>query len=252
LNPLFSKKGKLALFKQLKSPNVFGFDLDGTLIPVRRHFEKVGIPNQTRKLLEILANKEKITIISGRSVKDLRRILKPVTNLKKITLIGNHGLENPTSSKTKTPLADNSVSLWKKELLAKVGNIPGVIIEDKKLSITAHYRLTKNREDSRIKILKVIKALKIKPRIILGEFVFNLIPNKGVNKGSAFKEYMLENKCNHSFYIGDDWTDEDVFRVTNKKIFTVRVKPLKTSKAKFYITKQSGINLVLRALIHGM
>jgi trehalose 6-phosphate phosphatase len=247
MKPLFSKAGLKALKQQLQHKNIFAFDLDGSLIPIRRHFEKVRIPDQTKILLEKFTENNIVTVISGRSIKDLKRILKPVKNLKKITLIGNHGLEGLGH-----PVSNEMIKDWKDSLKETVGAIPGVILEDKKLTITVHYRLTKNREEARLKILKAIKELNVKPRVVLGEFVFNLLPDVGMDKGTAYLEFMTRNKIEYGFYLGDDWTDEDVFKIKSKKIFTVRVKPLKTSKAKFYIKKQPEINDVLKTLNHGM
>ena len=52
-----------------------------------------------------------------------------------------------------------------------------------------------------------------------------------------------------AFYIGDEETDEDIFRLDRASIFTVRVGKKNSSKAAYFIKTQSEMNAVLEALI---
>ena len=102
---------------------------------------------------------------------------------------------------------------------------------------------------SKEKIIAAIESLTSGPRIIPGKFVFNLLPRQAPHKGMAVMELLNKTNTKYVFYIGDDDTDEDVFSLPSKNIFTVRVGKKKNSSARFYIERQSEINKLLRLII---
>jgi trehalose-6-phosphatase len=57
------------------------------------------------------------------------------------------------------------------------------------------------------------------PRIVLGKSVINLIPAGAPHKGVALLELMVHLKIQCALYIGDDDTDEDVFRSLTNELF---------------------------------
>ena len=76
-------------------------DYDGTLSPIAPHPDLATIPDETKKVLERLANLSDVFvgIISGRGVNNV----KEMVGIEGITYAGNHGLEiiHPDGSKVK-------------------------------------------------------------------------------------------------------------------------------------------------------
>ena len=87
------------------------------------------------------------------------------------------------------------------------------------------------------------------PRIILGKFVFNVIPAGAPHKGMALLELMIETGATRALYVGDDDTDEDIFSLPDKRIVSVRVGKKKLSHAKYYLNRQSEMTILLRRLL---
>lgn len=123
---------KLALF----------LDYDGTLTPLVDHPDLAKIPDDTKALLEKLSLNSKIflAIISGRSAENV----KDIVGLQNLVYAGNHGLEviYPDGSKYNHDLPNNFKEK-SKEVVAKLEKkllTNGAWIEDKKVSLTFHYR----------------------------------------------------------------------------------------------------------------
>src|SRR4030042_2411457 len=72
-------------------PVMLFLDFDGTLAPIADTPQKAVLPKSTRTILERLSKNPRCTvcIISGRALKDIKKIV----GIKKITYVGNHGLE---------------------------------------------------------------------------------------------------------------------------------------------------------------
>ena len=71
--------------------------------------------------------------------------------------------------------------------------------------------------------------------------------NSGINKGAAALEWLAESAPDFILSIGDDWTDEDVFRALPSTAYTVRVGVAK-SAANFFLTSHTAVRWVLREL----
>ncbi len=118
-------------------------DYDGTLTPIVATPEQAILAEDMRQLLRVLHNRDKfsIGIISGRKLDEIQRII----GLPDIYYAGNHGLEmqgpglcyfNPQSAEARTYLTAILQAL--KERLA---HIAGIMVENKGLSLSLHYRL---------------------------------------------------------------------------------------------------------------
>ncbi|MFZ2399520.1 MAG: hypothetical protein WAW31_12760, partial [Smithella sp.] len=90
-------------------------------------------------------------------------------------------------------------------------------------------------------ILQAIDKLDPQPRRIGGKFIENLIPVSAPDKGIAFRILMEKSGCQKGFFVGDDETDEDIFRLNDANIFTVRIGINVFSDALFYLRNQSEI-----------
>lgn len=234
---LFSKRN----LEQLKNPlwrqALFSFDFDGTLARLVKAPDEAGLSPETLSLLGRLASQTEVAIISGRSRRDLRRKV----NLKHVELIGNHGLEGGWNRSADLRKAKKVCNQWKAKLEGA-----GFIVEDKTYTLTLHYRGRSIVE--RKALSQAIQSLQPIPRIIGGKYVFNLIPEGAPDKGKALLHLMAQKRKRRAFYIGDDETDEDVFRISGERIFSVRVGKKNGSSARYFIRGQSQMDVLLELL----
>jgi len=158
------------------------------------------------------------------------------------------GVPSLVKGKTEQNLHKSLVREWVRNLKLALQGMPGVLVEDKKISMTVHFRNSPQRIRARRKIMARIKLLKPGPRVVFGKAVFNLLPSRKINKGTALLAVMKEDRCSKSFFIGDDVTDEDVFDLRQKNIFTVRVGRSSKTSAKYYIRSQSEVLRLLKII----
>jgi trehalose-phosphatase len=200
-------------------------DYDGTLTPIVERPESANLPESTRLLFEALARHYEFTVgvISGRSLEDL----KEKVSIRDIIYAGNHGMEieGPGISFV-NPMAEEFRPILRivhQVLSRALQGIRGVIVEDKGLSLSVHYRLVEEDKTEEVKntfqrIAGGAQALG-KVRITSGKKVHEVRPAVTWDKGKAIKLLMKRyGKGGRksgllSIYLGDDLTDEDGFRV---------------------------------------
>ncbi len=200
-------------------------DYDGTLTPIVERPELANLSEETRRLLEALARQPKFTvaIISGRALADLKNRVK----IGGVVYAGNHGLEieGPGISFV-SPLAEASRPILRTihyVLTRALGAIRGVLVEDKGLGLSVHYRQVAESETGEVKgILEhVVGGARAsgKIRIATGKKVYEVRPAVDWDKGKAVK--LLMKKYGKGgrrsgllpIYLGDDLADEGAFRV---------------------------------------
>lgn len=215
-------------------------DFDGTLSKLAAHPEHaIFSKNMKQAVLNLIRSKRfQVSIVSGRSLKSV----KQKVGIKNIFYAGNHGFEvsGPNFS---WKLA--CVEAVEKEMpqiaqaLKKVGKIPGVYLEEKKISLSVHFRHTPKKLLSSLKkeIKKAAKPFMDRGlvKIHRGKKIFEVRPNLSWDKGRVvellIKKLQLERSLN--IFIGDDITDEDAFKVLRNKNFGIKVGSLSGSWARY-------------------
>lgn len=227
---------------------LYAFDYDGTLSKIVKYPDAAQIAPKTQKLLSQLGKIADVAVISGRGLVDLKSRIRS-DHLK---LIGNHGIEGFDANVSELESIKKICQTWCKQLattwLQKLQD-PYVELENKKYSLSLHYRRSRKKKKARDLALKAISKLDPRPRLIFGKCVINILPNHSPHKGNAIIELVKESRTKKVFYIGDDDTDEFVFGMNDVKVFSVRVGQSRNSKAMFYIKNQSQINKLLSSLI---
>jgi len=97
----------------------------------------------------------------------------------------------------------------------RIGDVPGVEIEDKGATITVHYRRASPRrvEEVASAVTDVVESVD-GLRTTSGKQVAEIRPDVDRDKGSAVRELADDVPEGwRTVYVGDDTTDEDVFRV---------------------------------------
>jgi len=200
-------------------------DYDGTLTPIVSRPELADLPEGTRRLLRALVRQRRITVgvISGRALADL----KDKVSIGGIIYAGNHGLEiEGPGIRFVNPVAEELrpiIRVISNTLSRVVGTIKGVLIENKGLSLSVHYRLAEERAAREVErvVKRVIGTANAagKTRITAGKKVYEVRPAVAWDKGKAIelliKKYGKGDRESGllPIYFGDDLTDEDGFRV---------------------------------------
>jgi trehalose-phosphatase len=216
---------------------LFMADFDGTLTPIVERPELAIMPEAGVTLLRELASHRNITvgIISGRSLEDLKKRV----NVEGIIYAGNHGfeIEGPGLSFVNPIVAEIRpfFRIVRQLLTMTLGSIKGVLVEDKGITLSVHYRQV---DDSKAKDVEDLVEHAVKStgslglfKITSGKKVFEVRPAVDWDKGKAIrllmKRYGRGGRTSGllPIYIGDDQTDEDGFQMIEKygNGITVRV-----------------------------
>ncbi len=224
-----------------KSATVFLFlDYDGTLTEIKKRPED-ALPGKVlvELLNDTIDNKFIISIISGRTLTDLKGLIKEV-DLNEINLIGSHGSEIQLESTKGLPEAylnwqipfKNSIEEIKDQVLRHAKKIKGALIEEKPVSIAIHYRNIPVGESTKIdRLTDYLDYLQKSHdfRYLVMKKVIEIMPsdlNKGKAMSRIIKSYIetgIATKKYLAICIGDDITDEDLF-LANRSGVNIKVK----------------------------
>ncbi|MEZ7890155.1 MAG: bifunctional alpha,alpha-trehalose-phosphate synthase (UDP-forming)/trehalose-phosphatase [Candidatus Wallbacteria bacterium] len=241
------KKDMLEKYKNAKK-RLLLLDYDGTLVPFADRPEKA---RPGLKLLEILKKLSSIpgndvVIISGR---DKATLEKWFGNLE-ISMVAEHGAwlyKKNHEWHTLKPLKND----WKIQIMQIiercVDRLPGSFMEEKEFAVVFHYRksdpelsalrlhelqddliqFTANKE---LQILTCKKALEIRC--------------SGISKEVGGMHFIVENKPDFILSVGDDVTDEELFRALPETVYSVKVGVEKSS-ARYYLPSFIEVNKLL-------
>lgn len=228
-------------------------DYDGTLTPLARlphlAFPDDALINLLKKLAEDPRND--VVIISGRPIKILEEWFHDLP----ISLVAEHG----AFFKKKNGKWIQTVSVnaeWKPTVLSIVNlfteRCPGTFVEEKTLSVAWHYRIAE-KDLGFLRSRELINALTeltthLDFQIIEGNKVIEARA-RGIDKGLAAQLWLKQFNYDFVLAIGDDKTDEDLFKVIPSDQFSIRVG-LSQSTAKYNLKKQTNVIDLLNKMLH--
>jgi len=248
MESLFTPSSRLALFQFCRAQPIFGFDFDGTLTPVIADRNAAWLPLGVRRRLARLARQVPCVVISGRGYSD---VLRRVRGIPWQAVVGNHGAES-VPRLANLEKSEKLVREWHEFLQERFALFPGIDIEDKRFSLTIHYREVKDPKKALRFIQKTLKQLSAH-HLIGGKLVVNLLPLGLPNKGTALRMLQKRLKAPRAFYVGDDLTDEDVFVLGRPRtLFSVRIGKRRPSQARYYVPAQSDIEALLDLLLEAV
>lgn len=244
---LFSKEGIARLDALVRPGLLCAFDFDGTLAPLVPMPEQATLPGNIRERLVRLSVLAPVAIITGRSVEDIR----PRLGFDPDFVVGNHGLEGVPGWDDQSERYRQRSLAWMKQLgglLSERFPDPGIMIENKQFSISLHYRMARDPVVAERTLNTLLEELTPPPRVIGGKYVFNLIAEDACHKGLALDRLMKTCGARTAIYVGDDVTDEDVFRMRLRDVLSVRVERHEESAADFFIARLEDMNQLLDEL----
>ena len=244
-----SDDGVRALGHAVSQGLLYAFDFDGTLAPISSDRRAVTVAAGTLQLLGQLTKQVPCAIVSGRALADVAaRINGDVPHV-----IGNHGIESPLTSRRTLVEAEESCAKWKHQLESRPHLIPpGVEVEDKRYSLTIHFRGAQNPVDAGVAALSALRRLSPTPELMEGKYSINVLPPGHGGKGPATLALMNHLGRTGLFYIGDEETDETVFSLGGIVKMGVRVGRLDGSHAGFYLHDQTEVEELLRLMVRCM
>ena len=216
-------------------------DVDGTLLEIAPHPDRVEVPPGLPRLLERLAGERDgaLALISGRPIADLDRLFHPWHG----AAAGLHGIERRRPDRNRVDsiagpadqAAAAALDRLRPELQALECQRPGVWLEDKGRTLALHYRAV---PESGGEILERAERLLREQgdglRLIPGKMVVEFQPWH-YGKGGAIGAFMAEPpfRGRVPVFLGDDTTDEEGFAEVNRRGgLSIRVgAPLATSAA---------------------
>jgi trehalose 6-phosphate phosphatase len=150
--------------------------------------------------------------------------------------VGNHGLElwtdhGPEIAPEARPWVPRLKAVLERveaNLLTGGSTSGGIVVENKGVTASLHYRNAERPEEARRLLLELLarEALTSGLRIEEGRMVLNLLPPVTVTKGSAVSWLIREHRLNGMVYLGDDLTDAHAFRALKAMRETSDVKAL--------------------------
>jgi trehalose 6-phosphate phosphatase len=231
-------------------------DYDGTLAEITNDPAKAWPREGVREELQRLTrshNHLAIAVVTGRSLADLKRLLRIETG---IFFSGVHGLELDEPGKTAVFSADalactSELATVRRWLSQNIPGDRGFMIEDKQVALGLHYRRAEAaeaaamcerladfvaRETPRLKVLRLKMLAEVMPRV--------------ASKARAL--VMLKARMPRSYltaYFGDDTTDEDALAALAPEDIGILVGSARVSHAIYRVDGPSAVVDELRALV---
>lgn len=241
---IFSPHGELALRSFIDQDTLLAFDFDGTLAPIVPQPETASAPTSINLAMVKLCEVATVAIITGRAVSDVQTRL----GFQPKYIVGNHGAEGlPGTSGHPGTLPE--VAEWESQLRAIWHGLPtGIHLENKGHSLSLHYRMAADRESARQSLEQKIQTLVPAARRIGGKCVINLLPSSAADKFDALLALQRTESAPHALFIGDDETDESVFRQALPQWLTIRVGHKDDSAANYYLNTQSEMAALIQRI----
>jgi trehalose 6-phosphate synthase/phosphatase len=238
-------------FAESKERYLF-LDYDGTLVGFNSDIDKASPDRDLYEMLEKLTRDDatRVVIISGRKHETLQEWFGHL----KIDMIAEHGAwQKHYGEEWKSlPLLTDQ---WKQDIRAVLetytDRTPGSFIEDKSYSLVWHYRkveeglgdLRAHEIISHLKVTVANKGLQLMPGNKVLEF-----RNIEVNKGKAALIWLHEKNPDFILALGDDHTDEDIFKALPQEAFTIKVGG-NISAANYYLRDPADVRSLLKGLV---
>ena len=196
------------------------FDYDGTLTPIVARPEIATLSEETRRSLTTLAGMDKfvVGVVSGRDLSDLEALVA----IPGLVYAGNHGLEISGAGMDfihqDAPSFEATLVEIAKSLERGLAGVPGILVDNKRLTITVHFRSTPDSYASQVDSMVVATAAPYVDagtmKITRGKKVVEVRPNLDWGKGQAIEKIREDCRDNpYPVFFGDDQTAEDGFTV---------------------------------------
>ncbi|WP_319268843.1 bifunctional alpha,alpha-trehalose-phosphate synthase (UDP-forming)/trehalose-phosphatase [uncultured Draconibacterium sp.] len=235
-----------------KKSKVLFLDYDGTLQRFFSNPQSAKPDEELYKLLDKLSAEKntKLALVSGRDRETFNRWF----GNKSYSLIAEHGAWLKEVGKgwvERKPVHTE----WKENILpvleSYVDRTPGSLIEEKTYSLVWHYR----KADIELGALRALELVHDISNLIFNQDLEILEGKKvvevkvsGINKGTAATEFLHANPADFVLAMGDDWTDEFLFKELPEQAHTIKVGT-ENSAAKYFVSNYKEVRSFLNELV---
>lgn len=227
-------------------------DYDGTLAEFEGDPQKAKPSAQLLSILQSLASdlRNDVVLISGRDKATLHRWFGTLS----IALVAEHGAWIKEQKDMQWRMLAPSANDWKPKILPLLefyaDRLPGSWVEQKDCSLVWHYRKADPEQGSAWAKELVDELVNftanIDVHVLQGSKVVE-VRQAGVNKGTAGMHFLTQKRPDFVLAIGDDSTDEDLFRILPQTAYSIRVG-MSQSHAKFTLPDHREVLRLLDAL----
>jgi trehalose 6-phosphate phosphatase len=218
------------------------FDYDGVLAPLVKDPGGALMRPRTRLLLERVAGRYPVAVVSGRAWKDVAAFVDGLVP----TIVGNHGFELGRAVPVPAKVL-REVRGWRRTLERALAGVDGVHFEDKRSTLAVHYGLSRAWRRAEKAVYEAANQLE-GTRLIPGKKVLNVLPHDFPSKGDAVRSLVARLGCVGAVYVGDDVTDEDAFAVGAPLVFGIHVGK-GPSLAPWCLREQADVDALLELLL---
>jgi len=245
------KKRLVEDFKKASKKIIF-LDYDGTLVPFEKNPKLAKPPKELLRTLQCLSKTENTDVIltSGRDKETLKKWFGGFN----IRLIAEHGawIKDKTKTwKTSKLLKNDWISQVRPILETYAKHLPGAFVEEKEFSIVWHYRAAEP-ELGALRAKELVDDLvhftaNIDIQVLQGSKVVE-VRCGGVNKGNSGLLFLSRKKYDFILAIGDDWTDEDLFKILPSSAYSIKVG-ITSSYAKFNLRSYIEVRKLIEEIV---
>jgi len=232
--------------------NLLLFDYDGTLISFAGKPEDAKPDVELKRLLLLLAKRRKnhLAIVSGRDRLTMEQWLGDIP----CTLVAEHGAWIRGAARSGWKTQKTLSTEWKSQVMPILktyeARVPGSFVEEKEFGLAWHYRKA-NPELGEIRSCELFDNLNeflanTDLQLMHGKKVIEVRPG-GINKGEAAQTLLMTDTYDFVLALGDDWTDEDLFKVLPEEAYSVKIG-YGTTKARFYLDSPQSCRRLLHDL----
>ena len=194
------------------------FDIDGTLSPIAPTSDLARLYPGVAPLLERASKYAHVAIMTGRAIDNGAAMI----NVDGLTYIGTHGLEWSDGLPWLHPVHVVPEALdyyepgkYLLDLVEKqLSDLPGIIVQRKRIGGSIHYRLSPNPVETRQKLLSLLEqpARQVNMSLSEGKQVVEVRVPLPINKGQALRQFAQRFSLQAAVFAGDDRTDLDAVR----------------------------------------
>lgn len=248
---------KASLFDGLdgwhEGPVTLLLDYDGTLVPIARRPELAAPDNDLLELLAALSTRPgtDLHIVSGRRREDIELWFGAIA----ASLWAEHGFwyrsRSPGRWEAAAPVPLDALRIVRPFFERLTAATPDSFIEEKTASLAWHYRSAeaalaeRHLGEVRRALDEVLVELPLE--LLRGKKVLEVRP-RGISKALAARRALEGDVHARVLAIGDDETDEELFRALPESSVTIAVG-VEVSSAKFHLQNHDAARRVLRALV---
>lgn len=206
-------------------PLLVAADVDGTLSPLVPRADQAALLPGAREAIDgLLRQGVAVAIVSGRGLADLRAQFDWPDGLR---LIGSHGLEDSATYEI-VLTAEERQHLQGVRMLSERASraVAGTWVEEKVAGVAFHYRQATRASAGSLAAKRLEEQLERLDGVWVrrGHLVVEAAV-RPATKAQAVEQLRADYGAATVVYLGDDETDEDVFRVLGPPHITVRVGP---------------------------